>query len=205
MKFLQYFLSILLITGMISGVNAQKEEKKAAKDSLRVNAPKEKQFQMNVTPLLVKFVPFNRETSFTGPYDFMYKSFRGDKAFRLALGAKLNSNAFNTSDDDSHINLRIGYEKRYTLSPKWRINRGIDWVGTVGGFNVPRPTTTPSFPSFGIVTAGFGAGFSLGIEYRIHPRISISTESMLFLGLQANTLIGFTVVPPLGLFISANL
>lgn len=205
MKLLKYIFPLLLIPFFFSDLSAQKEKKTSAKDSLRLTLPKEKQFHMNMTPLLVKFVPFNRETSFTGPYNFMYKSFRGDKAFRLALGAKLNSDAFNSNEDDSHINLRIGYEKRYELSPKWRINRGVDWVATVGGFNVPRPVVTPSFPGFQIVTAGVGAGFSLGVEYRIHPRVSISTESMLFMGLQANTVFGFTVVPPLGLFISANL
>lgn len=204
------FPVLYLLVGLIGTcwtifpVQAQTHTQYQDVDTLKVKPPKERQFQMNLTPLLVKFVPFNRETSFTGPYNFMYKRFRGNHGFRIALGARINPDAF-TNNDDSHINVRIGYERRYDLSPKWKLNRGVDWVGSLGGFNVPRPTSNPSFPFLGSPGAATGVGFSLGIEYRIHPKLSISTESMLFLGAQTNTVFTLTVVPPLGIFISANL
>lgn len=164
--------------------------------------PKSVEYGLNMTGLILEFVPLiNRTTGRTGPYSFSYKKFRGNHAFRMALGAHINPNeAFNISEPLNNINIRIGHEYRKEISKRWRYSRGMDFVALAGSFNSPIGNIGSSLNNGDI---GAGLGFTLGAEYLILPNLSVSSEGMLFAGFMTNgPVINF--IPPVSIFLNAK-
>ena len=166
-------------------------------DSLAVELPlpyKYKVTGINMTPLLVQLIPFNRsDPKVTGPYYVTYRRYKGDKAFRLAFGADLSD-----ADEDgvlSHINFRIGWEKRKSIHRRWAYTRGWDFFAAFGDLNIPGDKDTDS--------ARLAFGPTWGVEYNFNQLVGLSVESSLLLGIDAGT--GTPVIefiPPIALYLN---
>ncbi|MFN0203171.1 MAG: hypothetical protein ACKVTZ_16715 [Bacteroidia bacterium] len=221
--FIKYLFGVLFLLGNIQ-LQAQ-DTTKVSRDTIRISisrkfaAERHKkatvlEVGINASALIVQMIPFlNRETSKTGPFGFSLKLYSQDNAFRFGLGARLTANGtlFNSQFDqkEDYFNVRMGYEWRKKLSPKWNYTLGGDGLLIWGNLNAPIAGfggTIPQVPNIfgGIVASPISVGIAgvAGIEYEIMPRLSISTESMLFIGAGQ---INMAVVPPVSIFIHAKL
>lgn len=182
------FLAILLFPALSFAQN----------DSLKI-AKKEKVFGINMTPLVMRLVPFQTPSMKTGPYNFQFKKYgaKGKDAFIFQFG--LNVDVMN--EDNSQFNIRMGWEQRKSLTEKWKLVYGTGIMAYVGGLNIP---TGPqgNNNNFILTRAGFGTGTSVGIEYYPIPQISIATESILFFGMGTEVI---QIVPPIGITLNAHL
>ena len=197
-----FFLFFCFSIGIVSPLFAQQMQGDTIVE--KVKPPKSVEYGLNMTALILEFVPLiNRTTGRTGPYSFSYKKFRGEKGFRMGLGAHIDPNEpFNISEPLNNINLRIGYERRKDISKHWRYSRGMDLAAFAGNLNSPIGNIGSSTNS-GNDEGGIGLGFTLGVEYLILPNLSISTEGMLFAGIASSGPI-LNFVPPVSIFLNAK-
>lgn len=149
---------------------------------------------INTTPLLVQLVPFNRsDPKVTGPYYVTYRRYKDNKAFRMALGAD-----FSDAADEgtlSHINFRIGWEKRKSIYRRWAYTRGWDFFAALGDLNLPGDKENDA--------ARFAFGPTWGIEYNFNPSVFLSIESSLLMGIDASS--GIPVlefIPPVAVYLN---
>ncbi len=152
------------------------------------------QFGMNISPLLIQVLPFNRSSGRTGPYGFSYSRINAkNKFFRLGIGVFINDNDL----DNSHLNLRIGGGKIRQISEKLHFTTGWDFIAFGGSFNVPNSSLDDD-------DGGVGFGPFMGIQYYLTSHLSFSTESFLYIGTSSNA--GFTlrVIPPIAVFVQID-
>lgn len=172
------------------------------------NKLKSSVFCMNITPLLNSLIPFQTPTTRVGPYNFVYKRYLNNTAFRMGLGLRLvPTPGFNDPNRAlNHFNARIGFEKRRQLYKNLYYTGGLDAVGFVNSFNLPGTLAQTPNP-FGFVSddGGVGLGATMGLEYFLLPQLSISTEAMFFVGFRTNTGIGLEMIPPVSIFVNAHL
>lgn len=162
---------------------------------------------MNLTPLLNSLIPFQTPTTRVGPYNFVYRRYANNTAFRMGLGLRLvPAPGFNDPNRNlNHFNARIGFEKRRQLYKNLYYTGGLDAVGFVNSFNLPGTATQTPNPFFFFQDAGIGLGATMGLEYFLLPQLSISTEGMMFLGIRSETGFGVEMVPPVSVFVNAYL
>lgn len=155
---------------------------------------------MNMTGLLNQVTPFKQATNKTGPYAVSYKRIMGNKAFRAGFGMHiLFADFFNSNQDDiANMNLRLGMEFRRPIKEKFVFYHTFDLMFMGGSFNSP----INDFESED--QAGLGVGLGLGIQYNLYENLSISTESIGFLGLVAGSgsIVTVTVIPPVSIFLN---
>lgn len=153
-------------------------------------------YGMNIMPLAIQLVPLKRGAFRTGPYNFTYKkkNIARKRGFRAGIGAHIDPSGSNLG----HLNIRIGTERIRKIGERWSVTNGGDVWFFVGNFNTPS-----SFIGTGLFfgpPVALGAGATLGIEYHFTPQISLSTESMLALGLGGPTGGILEVIPPVSIF-----
>ncbi len=151
---------------------------------------------MNMTPLIAQIAPFNRSAIKSGPYGIVYQKVRASGGlFRFAIGADFDL----VEGDLNHFNARLGWGKQLDIGKRFYIQTGIDIMGMGGGFNIPNSDNEQGIGAFGI------APF-VGIAYDIVPeKISISTESQLFMGPASDFGFIMQVIPPVGLYVNIKL
>jgi len=183
---------------------------------------------LNVTGFANQFLSFNSVESPQGPYLITYKKVTGDKAFRMGFGANVlvttgeDGNSFVPFEQTVYgFDLRLGSEKRHNLSKRWLFTTGID--GLVG----VNHTKFESFNNFGSgeqKSTSFlaGVGPALGIHFRISNRVSIGTESSIYLtyshrtvksddgfsgsdDTDKNSITRLDITPPFALFLSMRI
>lgn len=162
--------------------------------------PAEQTVSINMTPLLSMIVPFNKANPFVaGPYNIAFKSYRNNKGWRVGLGANID---FNDPNDDPNLNLRVGYEWQRAIAKRWYYTGGIDAMFFVGSLNLPGSNDNNGETGYGIASVW-------GIEYYLHDKISIATETSFFIALVNNSQLfnsgiqtGF--IPPIGLFLNVK-
>ncbi len=168
----------------------------AQEDSLSLNFQTHKEIGLNFTQFVSQFVPFNINKVRSGPIGYSYKHYnKNNKAIRFGFGANISS-----SDDfaDSHISIRLGYEKRKHLSGKFYYTKGWDVFALIGSFNLPSKAGNSPFGGPG---GALGFGPVIGVEYHITDRIIFTTESMLFMGISATTGLDISILPPTAFFV----
>lgn len=148
----------------------------------------------NTTPLLVQLIPFNRsDPRVTGPYFVNWRSYlqKNDKlkGFKISFGVD-----FSDTDDASPVqaffNVRLGFESYRRISPRWGYTRGFSGYYSTGDFNTPG--TKPNDDVF------LGGGPHWGVDFFLAPKVSLSLETALVLGM---TGVGgkFEFIPPVSL------
>lgn len=158
--------------------------------------PRHKMVGLNMTPLMVQMIPFNRSNpNITGPYSLNYRSFRGNSAFRFGLGAFLNNNFFNSAQTSPHFNMRIGWERRKSFYKRWAYSFGLDFFASGGGFNIQGGNNNEDESSVGM-------GFVWGTEYFINPKVSLSVESQFLVGFLTFEGPTMVFIPPVALYLN---
>ncbi len=160
-----------------------------------------REVSVNLSPLLVQMIPFNRQIpSVTGPYNISFKRyFSPTRALRFSLGAILNpSGAFGGAPSPeaflNHFNARIGLVKDKALTQKWFYGSSWNVYTTVGDFNVAGSKLEDNL-------IGFGLGPGWEIAYHFSPNVSLSTETFLFFGVKQSGF-AFQIIPPVALNLS---
>lgn len=152
---------------------------------------------INMTPLITQLIPFNRTNPMlSGPYNVEFHRFRGNRAFHTSLGVFLNDGeGIFDSDDNIHLNFRMGSERRRAFGEKWNFYRGWDAYLSVGGYNLIGDNNDDS--------AILGIGPRWCIEYRISRPVSVSIETALVLGYDTNIgSVDFQFIPPVSVNLS---
>lgn len=153
---------------------------------------------VNMTPLLVQLVPFNRsDPKVTGPYHVAFRSFRENRkgrvtGFRWALGADLSD--ANDEGTQSFINLRMGAGTLRRLHPRWAFSSGVDLMISLGDLNVPGSKDNDG--------AAFGCGPFWGVDYGLSSHISLSIETALFVGIDVETGFKLEFIPPVAVYLN---
>lgn len=153
--------------------------------------PKTREIGVNMTSLLTQILPFQNATALDGPFQFQYKSGRNDKFFSFKLGARVND----IFDNNNFLNFAVGYNRRRPLTDHFDINIGYYFVVIGGSFNDPVNNANDA--------SGVGFGWDLGFQWNINDRISLSTETTLFVGPSSN-IFSITFIPPIGLFLTGR-
>jgi hypothetical protein len=170
-----FFYIILLC--LSANVNAQTETQTESK-------PKPTwQFGLNTTQLLKQFL--NPNSSSTEPYTLVGRRIQGNKAFRFGFGIFwdsrkeqvekfLDSKTFNNQS----LSMRLGYEWRRELHPRWNAYYGIDVVGI---YKNDENVSDSGFDKVTIQNQNIDTGLAgvLGMEYKLNERVSLSTEGSL--------------------------
>lgn len=148
----------------------------------------------NTTPLLVQLIPFNRsDPRVVGPYYVNWRSYlqKNDKlkGFKISLGVDL-SDTDDASPVQAFFNVRLGFESYRRISPRWGYTRGFSGFYSTGDFNTPG--SKPNDEVF------LGGGPHWGVDFFVSPKVSLSLETALVLGM---TGVGakFEFIPPVAL------
>lgn len=152
-----------------------------------------KEVGINMTPFAAQLIPFNETTLRTGPYDFSFKRYKGDRAFRLGLGMHLRPDFFFGDNQLNSFNLRIGFERRKQIYKNWHYTRAFDAFFYGGSLNLPTDLSDDD--------GGLGGAVGFGIEYHLNDWMYLSTEGSLMLGFSGNSGILMEFIPPMALFI----
>lgn len=153
----------------------------------------------NVTEMVSQFIPFKERVELTGPFQFMWKVGNNGKMFNLQLGF--------LPDDFSRIgyaNVAIGYSRQKSFSEKFYYISSQSLIISQGSLNTRERVQAPEF--FFDKQNSIGVDLAWGIGYRLGKRVSIYSEtSFLVLRSEFTDFIEFEFVPPIGLYLVAEL
>lgn len=118
-----------------------------------------------------------------GPYMVNFRHYGKSAALRLGAGLIISDNV-----DDSprfleetkriHLDVRAGFEKRFSLTDRWRAYYGLDAITSHKEVYVKNvfDDVTPTE-----IKTTFGAGPVLGLQFYFLKNFSLSTESSFYL------------------------
>jgi hypothetical protein len=116
------------------------------------------------------------------PYMITYRRIMKSNAIRFGLGGRVtnDNNVLNDSikerNQRTELNFGIGIEHYVYLGQRWNFYFGADviakYVNSTG-----ESTSSQIFNSMEVTRFGYGLSPVLGIQFRVTPRFSISTES----------------------------
>jgi len=144
------------------------------------NKPKKiHEFGLNATLLLDVLLDNGQADLSSFPYLFTYKSINQyGQAFRLGFGGTMNyiqEVGLDRKEYDNSVDLRLGFEKQWILSPKWTTSMGMDFLGGYGNFGAETDFATTSN-----LTWNAGVGPVLGIHWTLGSKIGLSTETAFY-------------------------
>ncbi len=156
---------------------------------------------MNMTPLLVQLIPFNRSNpKFTGPFYISARKYtKGDKAYRFGFGLDIDPNG-DEEAIEAFLNLRFGWQKQKVISGRWSYYGGLDAMLIGGDLNLPEDKPEE--------TGALGFAPIWGFEYALTEHVRLSTELALFLGIGFGDFGGvpkFEFIPPVSIFLNFKL
>lgn len=170
-------LRLILFLFLPLGLYAQ------ATDSTKTR-PRRVEFGLNITNTLTSvFGSTNSVTS--DPYllslrwgRFDYRRWRLGLDFRVRYADDFDG-AFFIEEKTSTANLRLGHEWVFPVSRRFAYYAGIDGVFDLQLENIQ---TDGGFGSAELKSErwGFGGGPVLGIQWRVHPRVALTTESSIY-------------------------
>jgi len=144
---------------------------------------------LNASPFLSSFVSIG-QTEFTNPHvAFTWKRVKPNgNTIRLGIGYNLKSFTGFSEPFRNKFRLQMGFEKRYSLMNNWQYYWGADGVLNIE--NLARGRS--------LVGEGIGLGPIFGIIYNLNDKMSLSTESTLYIIFSSETTMSF--IPPTSLF-----
>lgn len=140
---------------------------------------------LNISNTLGSFFGTADNALTTDPYFVSLRIGHAKHRLRMGFNFKIkdrdapDSNG-SLKEKQTKVDVRIGYERVYGVSPRVALYWGIDGVLNA---NVERVEASSIFGGSSILkqeTFGFGGGPVLGVMYRLHPRVTLSTESSLY-------------------------
>jgi len=149
---------------------------------------KTREVGLNATPFISTFISIGETSLKDQVATLTWKNINSkNRGFRLGIGVHIDDSRFGNS---ASFHLRIGFERRRLIKNNWWYYWGGDIL-----LNLDDEFFADPNPSFG---TGFGVGPVFGMFYQINNRISLSTESSLYVIFGDGTVINF--IPPISLF-----
>jgi hypothetical protein len=145
---------------------------------------------LNVTNLLTDLLGNNNRTD-AGVYLLSYKFVNNNKAIRVGLGVNLNFKKENSFGSElmltnQNFQLRIGQEKRHSLSSKFQYYTGFDGIV---GYKLEESSASVAtgtvIQSDKLLTIGTGP--VLGFQFALYERLLIGTEGSLYAAYNIST------------------
>jgi hypothetical protein len=155
-----------------------------------------RQVCLNLSPLAMQFVPFNRsDPRLIGPYitRFKWAGTNRKSAFRISLG--LNIDASDDNERNQYFNFGLGWDRRRNINKKWSHTRGMEFVLWAGNRNIPAQLNNNNF---GVL---LGVAPLWGIEYALSRHVTLGTEAQMVLATDLDNGPVITIIPPVGLFL----
>lgn len=157
-----------------------------SQDSLMNKKTKNLEIGLNITSTLAGFFNSGGQNLSNDPYLFSLKFIKPNGATRLGINFSFNERQefFNNSErkvSERNFSLRAGYEWRETIGTRFTLYYGLDGVGSYDyekadlfDFNQTQTFKTNN----SVYSLGFGP--VLGIMFRLHKRIYLSTEGWVY-------------------------
>lgn len=176
----------ILLAGCISTAHAQEITTNAVKE-LRY----EHYFSVQLNDLLRQIISFNNSTAAANnnPFLFTYNinSRKSGWGLRAGVGATISSSTTNDNvtkrtSDINDYQLRVGVEKKFSLSEKWSTGVGLDAIlktnddKTVAVTNNVYTFTVNTESN----TTSYGGGAMAWLRYNLTPRVLIGTETSFY-------------------------
>lgn len=146
---------------------------------------------VNISEFVKTFIVPNNNTNLGAnatTYLLTYKTiFKGGPTIRLGLGGQLSKKQID--DDDfsgiqtqinNQFNGRLGFEWQFNLGRKWNCYAGVDAIYSSGKSRVETPDFPPDVTVVETKSSTFGGGPVAGIQFRISKRLSLLTETALY-------------------------
>jgi hypothetical protein len=140
---------------------------------------------LNITQTLGNLLGTAGANSAADPFLLSLRAGDEQHRFRMGLNFRVkNAEGFDPSlgfrtVTERKVDLRMGYERNYTLSNRFDMYWGLDAV--------LRRQTELIETSFGggnanlkLGSTGIGGGPVMGVMFRVHPRVRLSTEATLY-------------------------
>ncbi len=160
-----------------------------------VERKKQHEFGLNITSLAKNFIAFNSENLDPVPYVFKYKFINTNSqtnkvnAMRLALGLNVSQNIINEGfltlkEKTTNLFFIWGFERQHRISKRWGLISGFDIVSSFDRtkiFEINPFSSEEERELSQIKTFRFGCGPFIGMQFFINDRITLTTESTLYL------------------------
>jgi hypothetical protein len=176
--------TLLLLTFFTAALAAVRAQSPAAGNA-ESDKPRRFELGLNITHTLVSFLGGDNQTLAADPYLLSLRIGRPEGHFRMGVNFRVhNSNDFDFFSDDFRekerfAHARVGYAFVEGLSRRFGLYWGVDAVGDVQWTRVTSFTQTgTAFLESQLI--GFGGGPVLGVQWRVHPRVTLTTESALY-------------------------
>jgi hypothetical protein len=181
-----HFKTILIALALCLFACAQDALAQTTADSTAPRLQRENMIGLNMTNTLFTLLGGNLGDLPRDPYLLTIRAGNIKHRFRAGLNFTVNNNSAENPGTDRSIrdrsfNMRIGYENAILLDRRFIFYSGFDAV-----FNHRSEIVTTTVNGFGDVeltnrTNGVGAGPVIGLMWRVHKHILLSTESNLYL------------------------
>lgn len=160
---------------------------------LQAQNTKKIEIGFNMSPLLTTFVSIGQVQSANPPIAFTWKRIKENRrALRMGFGFNLRSETGFVEPNTNRFYFHIGFERRREISEKWKYYWGGDLL-----FNREN-----SFRERSLIGDGVGLGPALGLLYAFNEKISLSTESSMYLVFGDET--SFSFIPPTSIYFNVQ-
>lgn len=157
--------------------------------SMVVNGNTKHELALNFTYFIKQFLDFNSSSFAISPYGFSYKMIKpNNHTFRTGFGIGYSGSSEDFEDPTAtdrksknfSFDYRLGYEYQIRLARKWSMFAGVDAVFKYANSS---SYTSNTFQTVDISQTDFaaGAGPVLGVQVHFNDRVSLFTESSLYL------------------------
>jgi len=171
-------LFILLVACTILSLSATAQDE--------ITEPSRFELGVNATYFISNFLGLNQDQLEIGPYAFTGKLRLNRTYLRFGLGGEASkrqlANDFSSNIFDRKtqaLDLRTGIEWHRDLTERWIFYSGLD---ILLGMNLSQTIASSAFDEVVTNTNQFyyGLGPLLGFQFKINPKISLSTESSFY-------------------------
>jgi len=160
---------------------------------LKAQSNKKTEIGFNASPLLTTFVSIGQAQAANPPIGFTWKRVRENRrALRIGLGFNLRSETGFLEPNTNRFYFHIGFERRRDITEKWKYYWGGDLL-----FNREN-----SFSERSLIGDGAGLGPVIGLLYVFNDKISLSTESSMYLIFGDET--SFSFIPPTSIYFNVQ-
>ncbi len=160
---------------------------------VQAQSTKKTEVGFNASPLLSTFISIGGTRIINPPMAFTWKRVRENgRALRMGLGFNLRSETGFIEPNTNKFYFHLGFERRRDITDKWKYYWGGDIL-----FNREN-----SFIQRSLIDDGVGLGPVLGLFYVFNEKISLSTESSMYLmfGDEAS----FNFIPPTSIYFNVQ-
>ncbi len=183
---------------MLFAINlvAQETTELSKEKEKKTFTPAKREIGINMMALAAQFIPFKESQGLHGPFNLSIRRGYNRHYFNFQFGMEINGDGFGSNAGPSYVHLSLGYLRKSNPFGRFRYYTSYNFMLAAGPFNIPNQDDFED--------GGVGGSLGFGFEYQITDFISISTESMFYIGNRDGEFRP-KFIPPFGLFMFAKL